>query len=390
MRSMIYFTVPLLVSRIIALLAFYRGLPPEGALLAVSWGILSDLAVGAAAGMAFRLLRHKKVLYYSAWTLWVLVFALNIEHIGINASNANFAFANLALTEDFIKGSVLTVKNLYAFAICLGFSRLLLLVLARRGVFSVRTAYLAAVNAALIFAVVLFPASKSFPYWAQMNLLEENVRGLFPGPEAYLVNAELDESVSREFFGRDLSGEPILRYPEGKPNVLVVLVEGVSNHDVFSSDSMPGFREIAGKNLSYSNFISSQHQTNRGVYSIVCGDYPNFLTNETKPDYVAMFGPLKRCLPEILSKGGYHTVFMQSANLGFMQKDMFAEKAGYDEIMGNNSYAKAILRNPWGVDDSSLYLNALEKITELNGDGKPWFITLLTSGTHHPFTVPGI
>ena len=81
---------------------------------------------------------------------------------------------------------------------------------------------------------------------------------------------------------------------------------------------------------------------------------------------------------------------MQSARLEYMRKDKFAQKVGFDEIIGNSHYKQALGRNKWGVDDRTLYHYAFEKIQELSEKNKRWFMTLLTTSTHHPFNVPGV
>lgn len=238
--------------------------------------------------------------------------------------------------------------------------------------------------------MVFVPASRSYPYWVQMNVYEENARGwLFFNPKASFSGVEISDEVRKEFFSQDLAGKPVIEYPAVKPNVLIVLVEGLG-YETFSSELMPATSELAKRNIFYSNFINVQRQTNRGLYALICGDYPNFLSIEAKSDFVAMYGPLRPCLPEVLRRDGFRTVFMQSANLGYMQKGPFAEGVGFEERYGDNSYDAEGKSNDWGVDDLTLYGNAFRKIQELEGEKKPWFATLLTSGTHHPYNVPGL
>jgi hypothetical protein len=80
---------------------------------------------------------------------------------------------------------------------------------------------------------------------------------------------------------------------------------------------------------------------------------------------------------------------MQSAPLGFMQKEDFTKTIGFKERTGKRHYKNFIAMGDWGVDDSTLYKYALRKIREFSGGREPWFMTLLTVGTHPPYIVPG-
>jgi hypothetical protein len=151
---------------------------------------------------------------------------------------------------------------------------------------------------------------------------------------------------------------------------------------------MPWLEESRGNRYQVTKYISNQRQTNRGLYSVLCGRYPNLATKAAKTDIVNSFGTRYPCLPRILNDSGYRTVFMQSAELGFMRKDLFATAAGFDEFFGDKDYGPAHSRTDWGVDDLTLYENARTKMSELRTQDKPWFLTLLTSGTHQPYNNP--
>jgi hypothetical protein len=388
MKSIVFFITPLIVARAYNLFAGLSEFPSAGMFLHMSRGLLSDLAVGAAVGFVLKPAHSKKPLYYALWTLWVLFFSLNIEHIKVNSANASYSFAHLALTEDFIMGSVLTLSNLSTFIICMALSVGVLALLSRWNFQFLRqksTRQLIIVLL-LVVSIALIPTSRLYPYWAQMNIIEENVRDMLKKP-VYRNDVQVDMAVMEKFRKRDLSGGKLVPYPMEKPNILLILIEGLG-HEAIKSDSMPYLKTLSNETLFYETFIAQQRQTNRGLYALLCGDLPNFLSAVAKPDIIGQHGPLQACLPEVLRRNGYHTVFMQSAQLGFMRKDLFAESAGFDEIIGNRHYDKFISRNAWGIDDRSLYQNAFMKINQFPGNA-PWFMTLLTTGTHHPYNVPG-
>jgi phosphoglycerol transferase MdoB-like AlkP superfamily enzyme len=81
---------------------------------------------------------------------------------------------------------------------------------------------------------------------------------------------------------------------------------------------------------------------------------------------------------------------MQGANLEFMNKNKFMRLIGFDEVVGNDSFHDVERFTSWGVDDGVLFQEVLKKIDDLETKRKPWFVSVLTIGTHHPHLVPGI
>ncbi|MBL9081308.1 MAG: LTA synthase family protein, partial [Planctomycetales bacterium] len=101
-----------------------------------------------------------------------------------------------------------------------------------------------------------------------------------------------------------------------------------------------------------------------------------------------LWNPARRCLPHILREAGYETVFLQAARLRFMHKDRFMPLAGFSQVIGDESFEQDMNRSRWGIDDRTLFRKAREKIGELEQSDKPWFMTILTVGTHHPYATP--
>lgn len=66
--------------------------------------------------------------------------------------------------------------------------------------------------------------------------------------------------------------------------------------------------------------------------------------------------------------------------------------AGFEEVHGDGLFPEAYARNRWGVDDRTFFEGAVTRLRaldeEAHREGRPWFATLLTVGTHHPFIVP--
>jgi arylsulfatase A-like enzyme len=195
----------------------------------------------------------------------------------------------------------------------------------------------------------------------------------------------------------DLAGESRVGATPSAPNVLLVLVESISGaylpqsaraHGRVARPTMPGLDAFARDHLSFTSFLTHQINTNRGLYAALCGDLPKLLSGTPKMSVHAGRG-LDTCLPGILRDAGYRTAYLQAAPLAFMLKDQFMPRIGFDQVIGASGFPDAHARSAWGVDDGTLFERATSLVAELReGDG-PWFATLLTVGTHHPYLVPG-
>ncbi|MCG8420827.1 MAG: LTA synthase family protein [Proteobacteria bacterium] len=196
------------------------------------------------------------------------------------------------------------------------------------------------------------------------------------------------------YFPADRSGRAIASIPRPGHNVIVLIAEGVSGRTLVAEGSnrppiMANLAGIAGRGLYYSNYINHQRATNRGMYSLLCGDLPKLLSHSPKMSELAGWDiDGVRCLPALLDERGYRTVYLQAAPLQFMSKDRFLPKAGFAEVRGREFFSKSYRSSAWGIDDRAFLQQSLAKVDELRAGNRPWLLTLLTVGTHHPYTVP--
>ncbi|MCK4911276.1 MAG: LTA synthase family protein [Thermodesulfovibrionales bacterium] len=392
--------IPLAVARLYCMGMLAGGAFTGLTALAAFRGFVSDLLITllvlfplAYISGLFTSRRLVRPVGFFIWGIWVIMASANVEHIKANGANINFVFAHLALNNEFIMGSVFSVNTLVSLIVVLAVSAPLCILLSRLRPINATVARVAV--ALIIIPVLALPAlpalsiRNDFSYWLQMNLAEENIRYMIRQAPPTGARDLAERKNLGEFFQADLSGRKIVKYPQKKYNVLLVLVEGL-NHGYLEQGWIPGIESIHESNVSYTQYASLQSQTNRGLYALLCGDYPNFLFSEAKSDYVALYGAVKKCLPEALGREGYNTAFMQGAVLSYMQKDRFAKSAGFMESYGSESFESFIKKNAWGVDDSTLFHYVRAKISELSKKPEPWFLTALTLSTHHPFNVPGV
>ena len=166
--------------------------------------------------------------------------------------------------------------------------------------------------------------------WRQRNLVFANLATWLrlDGDRSTPVATLGLKAAAAQLFRRDLNGTPIIQSGPKPVNVLLVLLEGVSGGFLPSVATRSGFDydvqmkhldTIAQQGLSWTSMITHEHQTNRGEYSILCGDYPKLDASQPKmSEYI--LGSHRRCLPRILADAGWHTAYLQSAPLAFMYK----------------------------------------------------------------------
>jgi len=381
--------------RALALLESARG-PALGDLR----GFLADVAVSLAILAPVCLL--------SRWIRWlgillvgVLAAAYYANYETITALGAIASPLDLKFMADptFVQGSAFALAHTAVLVVAVVAS----LGLAWIGLGRARASdvLLAFAGAGVFFGALSFwPADPTLVPWRQVNAIQYNVewlafrevgtqRGDFANPA--IAMRELVPEI-----GADLEAPPRFAFDGRGQNVLLVVLERVSGgylptaarrHQRAPFYPLAKLDHTFSENIGYSTFLNHQRRTNRGLFALLCGEYPRLLVGMPKMSTTSGT-PWRRCLPEILREHGYHTVYLQSASLSFMQKDRFMPAIGFTETLGQDWFEEPHLRTFWGVDDRTLFEQALEKLKELESEHRPWFVTMLNVGTHHPFTVP--
>jgi arylsulfatase A-like enzyme len=189
----------------------------------------------------------------------------------------------------------------------------------------------------------------------------------------------------------------LLGAKQPRPNVILLIVEGLSGSYLAQSEiykgqkQLPHLSGLAEQGFWVPNFVNHSQMTIRGLYSILCGDYPKLSLQSAKAkEYIhldEMIRPV--CLPTMLKNHGYRTIYAQAAPLSYMDKDEFMPSAGFEEVHGKEAFPHNYVDFRWGPDDKAFLEQAYELIHEVReSEDRPHFITLLTVGTHYPYAVP--
>jgi phosphoglycerol transferase MdoB-like AlkP superfamily enzyme len=358
-------------------------------------GLAADLGVGLLAGALLLQLRRFGLIAVSAGSLvWLLMNVGYYEFLRMFGSP--YALGHIGFLGDptFVDGSATSVSHPILVAVLV--TVLFLAVLLLRPVAAPRGVWLG-LAAVVAIAPHLIPGNPKMSEWRQTDFVTSNIRDVvqrnFSG-DSVASSAHAATAVWPKLKA-DLHGEKWLG-AKGRPNVLLVFIEGVSGAHIPSlaqgaslgSDVvMPRLDSLAASGVMFRRLVTLQNQSNSGVYAALCGDLPQFVIGVPKMTQVAN-GAHRPCLPAFLGKAGYATAFVKSANSNFMQMREFGLKVGFDRVYGEEGAPPDLPRGKWGLYDDGLYHVALDEIARFERERKPWFLTLFTSGTHHPFSIP--
>ncbi|MDY0267851.1 LTA synthase family protein [Trichloromonas sp.] len=211
-----------------------------------------------------------------------------------------------------------------------------------------------------------------------------------------LANFQLPSGLDRA----DLDGSPLMLKGKAK-NVLIITLEGIPglyHPEIRQAMGVRDYDKVTMTRLAEStpgamlipDFTVHSHQTIRGLYALLCGDFSKQSWSTAKA--VELSGNPQRaaqCLPAQLAAHGWENHYLQGAGLAFMGKDRFMPLIGFDEVHGSEWFTEP---NPypfeWGAIDAVLFRGARAYIADLRKKEKPWMLTLLTVGTHQPYAVP--
>lgn len=247
----------------------------------------------------------------------------------------------------------------------------------------------------------------ALPTWQQYTVLHK----LGAEQLSRIKNAKLDREAqawagaeAMNYLSPDLDGTPLLADGKGKAkNVLIIAIEGLTgayipaarealgyDYQGFSMDKLAAFA-AKEKAMITPDYTVHNHQTIRGLYSMLCGDYPKLNGSTPKATEVLASASDRHqfCLPAQLSKAGFDTHFVQAADLIFMSKDKVMPKIGFNSTCGYQCLkSKNAFAFGWGLEDNAFFDGTLQYIQQLRRQQQPWMLTLLTVGTHQPYGAP--
>ncbi|HEY7531836.1 MAG TPA: LTA synthase family protein, partial [Nitrospiraceae bacterium] len=175
-------------------------------------------------------------------------------------------------------------------------------------------------------------------------------------------------------------------------NVLLLFIEALDRR--FLGRTVNGIRvtpfldRLKDQSLFVENFFANGGQTARGLFATFCSYYPRRGLATMKTRYTHDF----LCLPEVLSKAGYHTEMVIGFDRDLNRLQVFLSRNGMQHILDESDFPPGSPRMgaaaSLGFPDGALFDVVQERINNLQAAKRPFLLAAMTLTTHHPFHVP--
>lgn len=179
---------------------------------------------------------------------------------------------------------------------------------------------------------------------------------------------------------------PLLQEPFDKQNVVVIIIEGLSSKYIGyfgGKANTPFLDSIFSESLVFTNAFANAKESIQGIPAII-SSIPSW---QTDPFIFSPYASNKiTSLPSVLKKEGYQTSFFHGGFNGTMGFDSYSKLAGFDSYFGKKEYNNNNdYDGYWGIwDEPFLQFMA----TKISATKQPFFSSVFTLNTHHPFKVP--
>jgi phosphoglycerol transferase MdoB-like AlkP superfamily enzyme len=145
----------------------------------------------------------------------------------------------------------------------------------------------------------------------------------------------------------------------------------------------PFLDSLISESLTFSNAFSNGKTSIEGIPAIV-SSIPTWMN---EPFITSPYGSNQmNSLANMLKQQGYYTAFFHGGTNGTMGFDAFANLEGYDDYFGRTEYNnEKDYDGSWGIwDEEFLQYSA----NTINIKQQPFFATVFTLTSHHPYPVP--
>lgn len=169
---------------------------------------------------------------------------------------------------------------------------------------------------------------------------------------------------------------------ENLPDVYFIHLESVNGY-LKDRSIIPNFDSYSYKyGVGFDNFYSNSTQTLLAQESILCALPPSL-----NGYFRYKFDPKKLiCIPKILSKNNYITLFFKSHSLEFSQTGDFMSDIGFREVHNQDIMNSQDIFYKWGFREDVFYRRVYEYINKYRDQKKFVYIAVSTTN-HYPFIV---
>ncbi len=176
----------------------------------------------------------------------------------------------------------------------------------------------------------------------------------------------------------------------GKRNVVIIILESFSEEYVgFLNPDNKGFTPFLDSLSQHCTVYQGMANGKRSIEAIptILSGMPSIMF---EPFIISPYATNKiEGLPDVLKRHGYNTSFFHGAYNGSMNFDAFVQSVGVDNYYGKDEYVAEYGNNgydgKWGIFDEPFLQFMAKKVSTFQ---QPFFTSVFTISSHHPYTVP--
>jgi len=179
---------------------------------------------------------------------------------------------------------------------------------------------------------------------------------------------------------------PFKRRPK---NVVLVMVESLSADYLGAYGNQqqltPNLDQLAKESLVFDRVYATGTRTVRGLDALSVAIPPipgQAIVHRPDSDHLATLG-------EFLEAQKFKTYFIYGGYGVFDSMNAYFRGNDY-QVVDRTDFDKSTIQteNVWGVDDESLFSNAIKMLDANQPQGQPFFAHIMTTSNHRPFTFP--
>lgn len=189
---------------------------------------------------------------------------------------------------------------------------------------------------------------------------------------------------------RDLTRAIRAAGPEKHLNVVLISVESLSGDYLATFGNKQGLTPfldgLVGKSIFFDNLYANGTRTVRGLEALSLSVPPtpgdSLVREKNNEDLLS--------LADIFNQRGYASEFVYGGYGYFDNMNYFFSHNGYKTVDRSAIPPGTPIhsQNVWGVADEDLYTLALSQMDQIHAEGKPFFLHIMTTSNHRPYTYP--
>ncbi len=171
-------------------------------------------------------------------------------------------------------------------------------------------------------------------------------------------------------------------------NVCIIILESFSKEYIGALNGRekgytPFLDSLIKESLTFTNAFSNGKTSIEGIPSVVAS-IPTWMN---EPYITSAYSTNQtNTLASILKSKGYSTSFFHGGTNGTMGFDAFCKLSGYDHYYGRSEYNnEKYFDGSWGIWDEEFLQYTIQTISK---NKMPFFTSIFTLSSHHPFNIP--